>query len=780
MSKINVSSRISSKKPAMVLDTATADAVVVTTSTTSSTSTSTMTTSTTKLASTSLVAVSINVSNATQLMTALQNAKGGERIVLKAGDYGNLDLSAANKIPPTYNSTVTITSADSGNPAKIAGLKCAGLSNLAFDHLTFKYDAPIGAPTYASPFTVRNCTSISFTNSNFIGDRAQSVSSIDDGYGTGNGLQVRDSSSVKVIGNSFVDFYRGCIFGGSSKLTVSGNDISRMASDGLDFTAVQDVLVQGNHLHTFVRNPASDAHPDMIQFWTAGKTTPSVNITIADNYLDQAGGQNTQSIFMRNEAVDSQGAGLSMYYQNVVIKNNVIVNSHLHGITVGETNKLLIDNNTILQRISSDEGKGTISVPRINVSALATGVTITDNVVPVSKIATQPGWIVSNNVMANRDDPGSAEFIGKLFSDALDRTNPNLSDYQVLPGSVLAVDGLGSSLTHSWLHLTNGKAAFVSGADVSSGGFMVHKFDANHVFDKNGKIDLTGAKVTWEFGDGTTGAGLMTDHVYAKPGNYEATATITLATNEVIKVDKTVVVRSSNLLDVDFDSSTADLSLLVNDSTNTGANLNVGRDGNALRLNGGTVKYQSTQDFFGNDAFTVLVDFKKDSATTSTGGRLIYFSGVFSITVGGDSLQADFSTTTGSRSIKVSSIGVNNSDWHKLALSFSSENGTASLFLDGKLVGSVSGLAGALQPGQSNSALYIGAPFGGSFVGLIDNLHYVADALSPKHLAAVDPLQAWAKDTISSNTAVADFASHTDAILPFGYHASQLDIQQVQ
>ena len=56
----------------------------------------------------------------------------------------------------------------------------------------------------------------------------------------------------------------------------------------------------------------------------------------------------TQSIFMRNEVVDQGLAGANMYYQNVLIENNIIYNAHTHGITVGETIGLTIDHNTAL------------------------------------------------------------------------------------------------------------------------------------------------------------------------------------------------------------------------------------------------------------------------------------------------------------------------------------------------------------------------------------------------------------------------------------------------
>ena len=54
----------------------------------------------------------------------------------------------------------------------------------------------------------------------------------------------------------------------------------------------------------------------MIQFWTAGTTSPSTNIIIAGNFLDSGNGDLTQSIFMRNEVVDHRAAATKCIYRN--------------------------------------------------------------------------------------------------------------------------------------------------------------------------------------------------------------------------------------------------------------------------------------------------------------------------------------------------------------------------------------------------------------------------------------------------------------------------------
>jgi len=709
--------------------------------------------------STSGSGFTILVSNAAELLAALQNAKGGETIALNAGDYGALKLWSGAGIPASYSGQVTIVSADPTHPATLTGLGATGVGNIKFDNINFDYTAVSGTPTFNAPFCIKASTNIEIVNCRFDGDLATGLGATIDGYGTGKGLTIDGCSGVTVANNVFTDWNRAAVFSNTSDLTVSGNEVSRNSSDGFNFANVDNVLIQANYLHDFLAAPDSTSHPDMIQFWTSGTTSPSTNITIVDNYLDAGSGITTQSIFMRNEVVDTGAAGAEMFYQNVTISNNVIVNRHVHGITVGETAGLVIDNNTILQKSTISED-GTISVPKINVALASTGVTISDNVVPsLSASMTGPGagWDVHNNVVAQRDLPHESSYIGNLYSDALDLTSATLDDYQVIAGSYIDNVKAGSTLSSILSHETLG--GYIVAHENNAAGYMVQSFDASNVFSKGTRVDLTGATVVWDFGDGTVGSGTTADHVYASAGVYEATAHITLASGKTLSIDKTLVVASDNLLDVDFDKSAADLSPTANAVDLGVATFEAGADGNAIRLNGGVVKYDAGVDFFGNSEFTLLADFKKDAATTSTGGRLVYFSGVFVVSIGADGLDVSLCSDAGGATLKAASVGINDADWHRLALTYSGDAGTAALYLDGQLVASASGIAGIQQSCLSSADLYLGGPFGGSFVGLIDNVHYVRDAMTPAEIASADPVAAWSSAAINSTPAVADYVA---------------------
>ena len=204
----------------------------------------------------------------------------------------------------------------------------------------------------------------------------------------------------------------------SKGITVQGNDVHDIRMDGMNFAQVESVLIADNHIHDFRRSLDSKDHADMIQFWTNGTTAPSRDIVIRDNVLNSGQSAYTQSIFMRNDLVDRGLAGREMFYDDVTIIDNVIINAHLHGITVGETDGLRIQNNTVVRNARSEGEKENVALwmPQIRVAEISTDVRIERNVTgKVSGAAGQPDWTVAENLIVQdraRMEPG---FYGTVF-----------------------------------------------------------------------------------------------------------------------------------------------------------------------------------------------------------------------------------------------------------------------------------------------------------------------------------------------------------------------------
>ena len=107
-----------------------------------------------------------------------------------------------------------------------------------------------------------------------------------------------------------------------------------------------------------------------------------------------------------------------MFYGNVKITGNVIINAHLHGITVGETDGLRIQNNTVVRNARSEGEKDNISLwmPQIRVAETSRDVHIQRNVTgKVTGAIGQPDWIVDTNLIVQDKSRMERGFYGTVF-----------------------------------------------------------------------------------------------------------------------------------------------------------------------------------------------------------------------------------------------------------------------------------------------------------------------------------------------------------------------------
>nr|MBA3583608.1 right-handed parallel beta-helix repeat-containing protein [Gemmatimonadota bacterium] len=391
---------------------------------------------------------------AESLREALRTATAGTTIELAGGDYGELQLSAPYGDPwSRFAGEVTVRSADPNNPATFSRMYLNGVENLTFDGIAIDYTSPAGLTGRQffedNAILVRDSANITIRNSVLEGDVLDAPGSPVDGTPVARSMFIRDSEGVVVENNEIHSWYRGALFLEDKDVVVRGNDVHDIRSDGLNFAAVQDVLIEDNYLHDFAIATDDGVHRDMIQIWTANTDTPSTGITIRDNHLNSGAGVWTQSIFMRNEAVDTGAAGREMFYKNVVIENNVIYNGHSHGITIGEVDGLTITNNTLLHNPASGDNGG-VSRPHIRVSEDARNVHVELNI--AQAVPTPPGdaagWKVTDNLLVQNLYPERPNYYGDLFADAL-AGGGGLDALRALPDSIIQQGGYGSTLTRA-------------------------------------------------------------------------------------------------------------------------------------------------------------------------------------------------------------------------------------------------------------------------------------------------------------------------------------------
>jgi hypothetical protein len=273
--------------------------------------------------------ITVRVANNAGLMGALMRAKGGDVLALAPGDY-SLELSEKS-----FPGVVTITSANPAKPANFTWIKLTKVSNLTFTRLELSREAKPGENLEATAVAkVKQGSNVTF-------DAVYIHGSLDDNARNDIvGLTIDWTDKTRVINSEFTQLGRAGVFGGVSNAIVANNKVHGVRSDGFDFNAAQNVLIEGNIITNFQRIPKD--HPDGIQFWTARTPRPSTDIVIRNNQVIQGEGYGSQGIFMRDE-------GLNMPYERVTIENNLVVGSNMaNGIYVDGGIDIKVLNNTVL------------------------------------------------------------------------------------------------------------------------------------------------------------------------------------------------------------------------------------------------------------------------------------------------------------------------------------------------------------------------------------------------------------------------------------------------
>ncbi|OED46738.1 hypothetical protein AB838_18760 [Rhodobacteraceae bacterium (ex Bugula neritina AB1)] len=413
-------------------------------------------------------AKSTTVSTLGELYAAMAQARGGETILLRGGEYGKLVLQKKSGFNYAYPREVTLRSANPDQPAVFSGADVRGAGNLTFEAIVFDYRFKPGTPVHAKPFKFIEGRNLTIRNSIFDGDVARGVDAKQDGLGYGIGAVFPRNRGLVFEYNEIYTFHRGMTMGKGFNATIRGNDIHSIRSDGMNFSQMQGVLIEANYIHDFIRSKLKSDHADMIQFWTNRTDQPSTDITIRGNVLMAGNGNSTQTIFMRNDMVDRGLKGREMFYRNVVIEDNVIVNGHVHGITLGEAAGVRIRNNTLLRGQAFAQGKNRsrkAKMPRIKVAGASTDVQILRNLGATFQ-EPQFGWDMRDNLVVQDirlDLPGAYP---TYFKDALHGPPDQLETFVYLPGGLVARQKLGATLLQPGL---KARARFAAGPGAAGG-----------------------------------------------------------------------------------------------------------------------------------------------------------------------------------------------------------------------------------------------------------------------------------------------------------------------
>lgn len=667
----------------------------------------------------------ITVRSLDELYQALAQANGGETIALAGGNYGDLFLAAKSGFSLSFPGNVTITSADPGNPAIFSGMDIRDVSNLTFDGITFDYEFATGDALFNRPFQVTSSNNITIRNSTFDGDVATGVSEIDDGYGYGFALGVRDSSGVTLENNEVFEFYRGFVVSDSNDVDVRANDIHTIRMDGLNFSQIDGVVIADNYLHDFNVSPNSLDHRDMIQFWTNGTTEPSRDILITGNHLDIGTGGYTQSIFMRNDQVDRGLAGPEMFYVNVEITNNIIVNAHQHGITLGETDGVIIRNNTVLHA-DGDNPDGldnSVEIPRITVAEASKNVQIIENITSaIGGYANQADWTISSNAFVQDQDASALGYYGDVFVGSSLQMVDGMHAFVALPGGMIDTLNAGAAETRAGVQGAELMASFHIKTDPDNP--ALRSFDASTT-TVNGEPLPEGTTYVWSFGDGQIGTGARVNHTYSDGGAYNVALTIRMPDGRSDRIETPVDVAGAALLDMRVDGHFTNFEAGVETAVNVGGAATP--DGIRLGVDGlsAQVERQYVDRLIQTDEFRIDMSLKAD--VIGTKGEVFRLHGtiVTSVTNTGELSvlikKADGTTAT------LTTDGAGLSDGQEHAVSLSLKDGVLSALVDGAVLGTMPDVATLGASGTQD--LVFGNPWGKeNFTGMLTDFSITTDA----------------------------------------------------
>lgn len=653
----------------------------------------------------------IRVDSLEGLYAALAEADGGETIALAPGDYGKLSLTMKSGFDYTYDSDVTIMSADPSDRAQFGGIDIRQASHLVFNNLAFDYTFSATDPNGIRPFSIAGSRDVKVYNSIFDGDKAQGISEVDDDHGWGVGLYLRGSQNVLLEGNEFLEFHRGAVISDSEKVIVRGNDLHDIRMDGLNFAAVREVLIEKNTIRDFDRAWGSSDHSDMIQFWTNGTDRPSTDITIRENHLDIGAGGYTQSIFMRNEEVDLGRAGSEMFYQDILIEDNVIVNAHLHGISVGETDGLTIRANTVLHSDGGyiDGPDSAVEIPRISVAGMSRDVMIESNITStIAGWTEQSDWTLRKNAFVQDQDSHAAGYYGDVFvSSSLEASDEGLHSILVRAGGMVEQLRAGAAATYE----TGGgvQAAFQILKQEGEAGQLV--FDARYSTVDGVEVPAN-AEYTWTFSDGSTAAGPVIVRSYDGRATEAVRLDVTLPDGRTSDSSQKFDVAGPKLVGY---SAGQDFTLsdgsIIDDDDLTAAGLDLGKSGVALDVNG-----LHLRDLVGADEFNFSFGLRSDGNDSQ--GEVFRYGTSLVVSVTDDGQLAFNANTEGGRvQLRTPEVDLSDMLAHEVEIAFKDDR--IGIYVDGNLEAEtdmVRGLAGA-----GNHGIYFGNPWGrDNFEGVID------------------------------------------------------------
>ncbi|MEM8970544.1 MAG: right-handed parallel beta-helix repeat-containing protein [Pseudomonadota bacterium] len=335
------------------------------------------------------------VSSNSELLSTLKSyATSGDTILLETGSYGTFQLDNHQ-----FSDYVTIKSADPNDPAVFTTVD---INNSSYIHLDSIHVSNPGNGSATSKLVSVEDGSHHVTVSN-----SEMHGRIDGEYQGWYGLYSKNSSFVRFENNDIHDVKNGIVVFSTNNIEIVGNELEYLGNDDMKFGGVSGVLIEDNTGATN-KYKAEGAHVDFIQFQGGG-----TDIVIRGNVSLQGDGYNQQGIFLSDST-----------FHNVLIEQNVIVNSLLRGISVSDGSNIIARDNTVL----TVPGQG----HKASLVILPSGSVKENNI--ESHVNSQAGFSGSN-LKVQWDKPNEANYYDALYENISNWPELTIEDLRPVPGS---------------------------------------------------------------------------------------------------------------------------------------------------------------------------------------------------------------------------------------------------------------------------------------------------------------------------------------------------------